>query len=583
MKGTTASFASILALALASAALAPAHAQTVVADWNKAGDAQGWALPAENYLKEFPLIKKVAQSADNAQAGGGSLKLSIDSTGEGRQRGRVDKYYGGKADWKRFTTFSIQCHVPEGAPAVMGQIAVMSGAWKWADNTSVPCKAGGWTKVSIPIADITNPEEIQLVMFIPSISGAKFTGDLYIDQAMLEGEIAIGPGKPGAAPESDPASWLETFDSVEGWQREGARIEPAPEAAVGEGAAKFFLPGFITKKIKSPKPLEPDALDEGWAGISFWVKGDGSDELGTLVLCGQHPQWFPFKYACSFPLKDTSWKKFTFRWDELVPEDATYAVGTPGGAPPSNIQYIKVGNKWRLTHNNRNLPKFSFDLDHLQLEKDVPAAAPTPALQSFDGVKAKLAARQPVAILCLGDSITAGTSLRNPDQERYAQVLEKLLRERCGYDGVSVVSRAVGGAQCNDLRLWAERDFTGIEPDLAIVMVGYNDKTWGYPADYYGAVLADYLDRIAIHSGGRTAVLLMPPIPGRDARFLMQDDFAEAARAVAARRNVALCDMHKVFKAFGRDGINAYMADTAHPNAKGHATMAKTIADLLAP
>ena len=572
-----------MALAFTGAVAVPARAQTIVADWDKAGDSQGWAIPAAEYLKEYPLIRKTEQSADTAQAGKGSLKLSIETPAEGQRRGRVDKYYGGKADWKRFTTFSIQCHVPEGAPAVTGQIAVMSGAWKWSQGALVSCPAGAWTKVSIATADIAHPEEIQLVMFIPVIAAGDFKGDLHIDQAALEGEIVAGPSKPGVAPTSDQSSWLETFDSVEKWERQGARVETAPEAAVGSGAATFFLPGFITKKIAAPKPRVPDALDEGWAGISFWVKGDGSDQFGTLVLCGMHPQWFPFKYACSFPLKDTAWRQFKFRWSDLVPEDPTYAVGTPGGAPPSNIEFVKVGNKWSLTHNNRPMPKFSFSLDHLQLESDLPPAATAPELQSFEAVKAKLAAKQPVSILCLGDSITQGTSLGNADQERYAKGLEGLLRERLGSEEVTVVSRAVGGAQINDLRLWAERDFVGIAPDLVIVMVGYNDKTWGFPADYYANAISDYLDRIAVRTNGKAAVLLMPAIPGRGPRFIMMDDYAEAVRALAARRGVALCDMHKVFKAFGRDGLNAYMADAAHPNAKGHAVMAKAIADLLVP
>lgn len=515
-------------------------------------------------------------------SGKASLALSLD-TAAGARKGRIDKYYGGKADWKRFTTFSLQCHVPEGAPAVTGQIAVMSGAWKWSQGAPVACPAGAWTKVSIATADIAHPEEIQLVMFIPSIAAGDFKGDLHIDKAALEGEIVVGPSKPGATPASDPSTWLETFDSAAGWERQGARVEPAPEAAVGSGAATFFLPGFITKKIAAPKPRDPDALDEGWAGISFWVKGDGSDQFGTLVLCGMHPQWFPFKYACSFPLKDTAWRQFKFRWSDLVPEDATDAIGTPGGAPPSNIEHVKVGSKWSTTHNNRAMPKFSFSLDHLQLEADLPPAAEAPARPGLDAVQAKLAGKKPVSILCLGDSITAGTSLGNADQERYAQVLERLLRERCGYDEITVVSRAVGGAQGNDLRLWVERDFTGIEPDLAIVMFGYNDKTWGYPADYYGHIVSDYVRRIARQTAGRTAVLLLTPIPGRGPRTIMMDDYAEAARRVAKNDAIALCDMHQVFKAFGREGLNAYMADNAHPNAKGHATMAQTIADVLAP
>jgi len=459
-----------------------------------------WALPDAAYRKEYGLVVDRRQDSAKAVSGKASLALSLD-TAAGARKGRIDKYYGGKADWKRFSTFSLQCHVPEGAPAVTGQIAVMSGAWKWSQGAPVACPAGAWTKVSIATADIVHPEEIQLVMFIPSIAAGDFKGDLHIDKAALEGEIVVGPSKPGATLASEPSTWLETFDSAAGWERQGARVEPSPEAAVGSGAATFFLPGFITKKIAAPKPRDPDALDEGWAGISFWVKGDGSDQFGTLVLCGMHPQWFPFKYACSFPLKDTAWRQFKFRWSDLVPEDATDAIGTPGGAPPSNIEHVKVGSKWSTTHNNRAMPKFSFSLDHLQLEADLPPAAEAPARPGLDAVQAKLAGKKPVSILCLGDSITAGTSLGNADQERYAQVLERLLRERCGYDEITVVSRAVGGAQGNDLRLWVERDFTGIEPDLAIVMFGYNDKTWGYPADYYGHIVSDYVRRGGLHRG----------------------------------------------------------------------------------
>jgi lysophospholipase L1-like esterase len=570
----------ILPLAASCLLLGTAGGATVVADWEKPGDTEGWALPDAAYRKEYGLVVALRQTTDQAFAGKGSLAVVLD-TAAGSRKGRVDKYYGGKADWARFERFSLMCHVPEGAPAIRGQIAVMSGAWKWSDGPVVDCKAGEWTKVAIDTSSLALPAEIQLLMFVAYCPAGDFKGELRIDAATLEGEKAIAPSQPGVAPDSDPASWLETFDTAEGWDRKGARVEPAPQAAVGAGAATFFLPGFISKKVAAPKPRDPEALDEGWKGISFWVKGDGSDEFGTLVLCGMHPEWFPFKYACSFPLKDTAWKRYVVGWNDLIPEDATYPIGTPGGAPPSNIGYIKVGNKWSIGHNNRNLPKFSFSLDHLQLEADVPAPAPVPELQPFDAVKAKLAAKQPVSILCLGDSITQGTSLANADKERYACVLERLLRERLGYEEVTVLSRAVGGAQVNDLRLWAERDFVGVSPDLVIVMAGYNDKTWGYPADYYGAGLSDYLDRIAVRTGGKAAVLLMPPIPGRGPRFIMMDDYAEAVRALAARRGVALCDMHKVFKAFGRDGLNAYMADAAHPNAKGHAVMAQALADLI--
>jgi lysophospholipase L1-like esterase len=90
------------------------------------------------------------------------------------------------------------------------------------------------------------------------------------------------------------------------------------------------------------------------------------------------------------------------------------------------------------------------------------------------------------------------------------------------------------------------------------------------------------VDRIARQTDGATAVLLMTPIPGRGPRFVMMDDYAEGVRALAPRRGLPLCDVHKVFKALGRDGLDAYFADQAHPNPRGHVLLAQQLADMLA-
>ncbi|HBC88694.1 MAG TPA: hypothetical protein DCZ94_17260 [Lentisphaeria bacterium] len=384
------------------------------------------------------------------------------------------------------------------------------------------------------------------------------------------------------AQDANPNATLEDFEAASGWEKQnGAQVESADSASVGKGAVKFSGPGLAFKKVKGIKPLKLDSLNDGYEGISFYVKGDGSDMYGTIVLCGQHPLWFPFKYAYSFPLKDTEWKKVMVPWDKFVPEDPVYAIGTPGGMPPSGIQNLKLNNKWNIYHNNKPMPKFSFSIDQIQFEEKVPSEKNTPKLKSFDEVLKLLKDKKPVSILCLGDSITAGTSLKSPDTERYAQVLEKLLRKQYGYDQITVISKAVGGAQGNDLRLWLDRDFAGTPPDLVTIMYGYNDKTWGYPKEYFTYSLNDYLDRIARKTNGASSVLLITTIPGKNERFFMMDDYAECVRGIAKERGLALCDAAKEFKAFGRAGIDSYMADQAHPNAKGHEVMANSIAGAL--
>jgi lysophospholipase L1-like esterase len=385
------------------------------------------------------------------------------------------------------------------------------------------------------------------------------------------------------AQQTDPDAWLlDGFESSEGWEKQGAtliEVDGAPKD--GKGALKFSMPGTAFRKVKGVKPQKQESPNDGFEGFSFWVKGDGSEMYGSITLCGQHPLWFPFKYSYFFPLKETEWKKYTVAWQDCIPEDPVYPIGTSGGMPPSGIQNIKVGSKWTIYHNNKPMPKFSFSLDRVQLEESVPTEKTKGSLRDLQDVLKSFSEKKPVRILCLGDSITAGTSLGAPDQERYAKVLENSLRSAYGYDGISVESHGVGGAQGNDLRLWMNRDIPAEAPDLIIVMYGYNDKTWGYPKEYYRYSLNDYIDRIAKMTQGKTALLLMPPIPGWEARFYMMDDYAETVRDVGRERNLPICDVNKVFRDLGREEMKKIMADQAHPNPKGHALMAEQIASLL--
>ena len=117
---------------------------------------------------------------------------------------------------------------------------------------------------------------------------------------------------------------------------------------------------------------------------------------------------------------------------------------------------------------------------------------------------------------------------------------------------------------------------------LVTILYGYNDKSGAHTKAYFKDSLNDYLDRIARKTGGKTAVLLLPTIPGMGPRFVMMDDFADAVRETAQARGLACFDLQKVFKAIGREKINDLLADMAHPNAEGHRLIAEAIANVLA-
>ena len=148
------------------------------------------------------------------------------------------------------------------------------------------------------------------------------------------------------------------------------------------------------------------------------------------------------------------------------------------------------------------------------------------------------------------------------------------------YDGITVESRAVGGAKLVDARVWVVRDFAGEPPDLTTICYGYNDKSAGQSKDYFKYSLNDYIDRICRQTGGRTAIVPITTLPGAQWRFVMMDDYAEGVREVSAERGLQCMDIAAQIKALGRMTWQTdYLRDRAHPNAEGHQWLAEHMAD----
>jgi hypothetical protein len=109
----------------------------------------------------------------------------------------------------------------------------------------------------------------------------------------------------------------------------------------------------------------------GWdraAGISFWVKGDGSDAFGGLQLIFDDD--YAVRYDYCFPIKSQEWTKVTIAWDDFVPVlpgPRAKPLGLPGGNPPSKVSAVWVGKWWYW----RDYPTCSFALDEVRLEEKV--------------------------------------------------------------------------------------------------------------------------------------------------------------------------------------------------------------------
>ncbi|MDD4871512.1 MAG: SGNH/GDSL hydrolase family protein [Kiritimatiellae bacterium] len=369
---------------------------------------------------------------------------------------------------------------------------------------------------------------------------------------------------------------LEECDNATLWKtnRAPATVVVAPDTKYGSGAIKVTMPGEVTRTLSKSWVTNSAAWDR-YEGVSFWVKGDGSDLFGCLALTGVYP------YVVYFPLKNTEWQKFTFAWVEFAPEMQTSPLGISAGMPVSGINAIRLGSRWNIYHNNRNIPAHSFCLDHIQFEERVPSPVTAPLPRPFKEILDLLRANKPVNIQCMGDSITAGTGLPDKDNQRYAVLAQDLLRRWLNQPAITCVSKAVGGARTTDLRAWIPRDFNDTAPDLVTLWIGYNDKSGATTCEYFKQSVNDYIDRVCRVTKGRSAILLLATGPGCGPRFVMMDDYAEAVRELAGERKLPLLDIHRLLTALGREKIEEYFGDMAHPNEKGHRFIADALCEFL--
>jgi len=489
--------------------------------------------------------------------------------------------------WEKYDRFEFDLYGrsslprPGGIPAVF---TVMCPDKKTGASLTIRiAKPNEWMTVSIPISSIGNLSRLGSLNFYCGEKHFK-TGEkveFFLGNFRLVRSVGGAPLKTDQRVRiitQDPFL-LDGFESLDGWDvLKSAKIKKAGSAVKGAGAMQIQFPGRLRKELRSRSATETAAWD-ACGGVSFWIKGDGSDVFGSLSIAGWSGR---MSYIYYFPLKNTEWHKVTAPWEAFAPQGQFKPIGTPGGLPPSGIDTLELGNRWTWYHNNAPIPPFSYGIDHIMVEKDVPKLAPPPRLRPLSDVLQKIKDRKPVHIVCMGDSITAGAALSDPNRQRYAVRLQAILRKRLGYDGVIVESRGVGGARLTDARAWIDRDFTGSAPDLVTVLYGYNDKKNQW-AGYIKESLADYVDRIARKTQGKTAVLLLTTMPGTGAAYVIMDDVAEAVRAVAAERHLACLDMNQVFKKAGRpaDVAKKYFADMAHPNPAGQELIARSIADYL--
>lgn len=166
---------------------------------------------------------------------------------------------------------------------------------------------------------------------------------------------------------------------------------------------------------------------------------------------------------------------------------------------------------------------------------------------------------EPVRILALGDSLTAGYNLAA--QEAFPAQLEKALRD-AGYD-VAVINAGVSGDTSAGGLARLDWVLSESSPDLAIVELGANDGLRGLDPAHTGANLTAIIERLR-RDGVRILLAGMKAPPNLGAEYAAE--FESVYAELAGHPGVALYP-------FFLDGVAANpglnQKDGIHPTARG--------------
>lgn len=185
----------------------------------------------------------------------------------------------------------------------------------------------------------------------------------------------------------------------------------------------------------------------------------------------------------------------------------------------------------------------------------------------------------PIRVICVGDSITAGSGTTNPERDAYPAQLQRMLGEAYlvkNY-GVSGATLLNSGDKPYQKTEYFQRALAS-QPDIVVIQLGTNDakpQNWKKHAGF----AADYQDLVrqfqALPTKPRIFLNLPPYVPGPGRAGITESTVLEQIpiiRNVAKDTKASLIDVHGVL--LKRDKL---FPDNLHPNTEGATVLAKTV------
>ena len=192
-------------------------------------------------------------------------------------------------------------------------------------------------------------------------------------------------------------------------------------------------------------------------------------------------------------------------------------------------------------------------------------------------LEAKWPRNRTVTIICHGHSVPAGY-FATPvvdSAHAYPNLLRVKLAKQFPHAVINVIVTAIGGEDSGKGAARFGADVLALKPDVVLIDYALNDRRIGLDR-----AKDNWMEMIRKSQVAGAKVILLTPTPDQQAKLSDPADplnqHAEQIRKLAAQYHVGLADS---LKAFVRETANGtplvdLMAQSNHPNARGHALVA---------
>ena len=339
--------------------------------------------------------------------------------------------------------------------------------------------------------------------------------------------------------------------------------------------------GLFMATLDAPMRLPPEGNPRG---ISFEVRGDGSDAYASIMLGYLDNCNVMLGYEAIFPLDSMEWKNVTLKWEAFVQNYLPWDAKSPQdlSAPllePARIASIGFG----LGHYfHKHYPAHTaFQIRNISLVHQIFEDKAASFSEKWSHTRTVLGKKRKYRILLIGDSIT-----ELGGNQSYGDLLGRKIKEKWGND-CETSNCGIGGHSVRAGTIILPRSLrTMPDPDLVFVLFGANDVKalglkHGFNEETFKIGIEGLIDKIRAGTGGETDICLLSGVP----RLLPDgagsagtvEQIVNGIKRAAEDKRTGFVDTFDTYLHLAPGQQKTYYADTVHPTPAGQEFLASLI------